>query len=826
MLVTQQVSNPEIKVSWLLKIAGAKEWLASQGIAVEFINFAIGNDDIPRKLQKWMAIQLNKNYEIDLKQHMKLQQYEWSSTTSPEVFISNSKSDIIAISDWYRWVLRNAPVDINQYDWHEALEQVDQWQDFMEEDRGKGHPSFYKYPKGKGVNPKTWREQKSYEDMGNGFIMVEVPDEDLPNEGAIMQHCVGDEEQEYAEKVNNGETIIYSLRDAKGWPHVTIEVSDENYIDKETAEEIQDIWEQDESHHIYDEVGNLVDIDYEGLGEDRPQEEKWVVEQIQGKQDQPPIDKYRPYIYRWLQNHPEYQHSEDQILSVSPESELLAYINANRMNSENFNKVVKHLSEDTKTALMNQIMADGGKGWSAGAVESMIMGLTHRQIPLEQQRPLLKSFLSEEFPDVVRAAAARKLSTAMIYPVHHIPGEREWVKEQLEHERYSPQVAAYLLDLLKDTSKYDAKKHKNVVYDYPEDVQDIALDLSDRFSDPGKFPMAVMKLHQDILGGLAQSVDPDTGARLVERAWPRAMNSSYEMRMHLSNLDPQHFYNIWTRLPQKIQRKLYQDDLTVRGYSSPPIYSHHLLTPHERSLEQWNKYDQERGRVENNNKFLHYNKLTEPEVPQWQEEWHPEWELPTQASSNWLIKIAQTGTCFRDAALRVRDTAKTLVHGEVQHPLSGNKMWHAWVEDGQMAEDCTLGPVKEGDLCFIVPISKYYEIFQPSNVRKYSDEQAMVNLLRAKHWGPWEEVDLTVAQRRLKRADENLVRLYSMHAGMKIHSLSNFLTGYYLYIDNYNKFGDPQYLEEAESKEREMRRHLRNKGIAAQSNWLTKIINL
>ena len=625
-------------MTWLLKIAGAREWLASQGIREDFINYAIGNDRIPRKLQKWMAVQLHRRYEVEVAQYSEQRQFDINTNAgdqgmavhiSPEEFISNSKQDVIAISDWYKWVLRHQRVDISQLDWDSALEEVENWQQLMEEQQGEGHPSSYKYPKG-------WNG-KDFEEMGNRYIMVEVPVEDLVNEGAIMHHCIGRDEQGYAEQVNNGQTKIFSLRDAKGWPHVTLEVSDKNYVNPEDQETIQEIWDQDESHHVYDEAGNLVDIDYEGIDEENNinrGKEDWAVEQIQGKQDKPPIDKYRPYVCQWLKNHPEYEHSEDQILSVSPESELLANIEQDRMSSDNFNKYFKHLSEDTMHQLEARIQEDGGKNWSPAAVNEMISGL---QPPFDPHIPLLKSLLSEEFADTIRAFAADTLSVAMRTSSHN-PVEREWVKDQLRHERYSPQVAAELLELLKDTSRYDAKKHKNVVYDFPKDAQEIVLDVSDRFADPGKFPMA-SQMHVDILGGLAQSVDPDTAVKLVERAYPKSITTSYEIRMHLGNLDPQHFYNIWARLPQNIQQKLEKDDLTSRGYSAPPIYSYDWLKPHEKALEQWKKYEAEQSRVENNNKQLQHNKLPDPELPQWQAKWHPEWQ---QASSNWLVKITQT----------------------------------------------------------------------------------------------------------------------------------------------------------------------------------------
>jgi len=86
-------------------------------------------------------------------------------------------------------------------------------------------------------------------DFGNGFTIVKVPPEDLGTEGDNMGHCVGG----YCDSVESGATTIFSLRDPKNAPHVTIEV------------------------------------DYSGR-----------VDQIKGKQNDPPVPKYRPMVKQWL----------------------------------------------------------------------------------------------------------------------------------------------------------------------------------------------------------------------------------------------------------------------------------------------------------------------------------------------------------------------------------------------------------------------------------------------------------------------------------------------------------------------------------------------
>lgn len=88
-------------------------------------------------------------------------------------------------------------------------------------------------------------------EFDNGFTIVDVNTEhDLETEGDLMGHCVGG----YCDDVAEGIMTIYSLRDKRNKPHATIEVT--------------------------------------RSGE---------VEQIKGKGNEPPAEKYRPMIKQWLQ---------------------------------------------------------------------------------------------------------------------------------------------------------------------------------------------------------------------------------------------------------------------------------------------------------------------------------------------------------------------------------------------------------------------------------------------------------------------------------------------------------------------------------------------
>lgn len=115
-------------------------------------------------------------------------------------------------------------------------------------------------------------------DFGNGYTMVKVPPEDLGVEGDKMGHCVGS----YCEYVNKGEGEIFSLRDAKNEPHVTIRTA------------------QRAEHTV-------------------------KIDEIKGKENKAPIDKYAVMVREWLDHLSnsgaigDYKTSEDYLNIARPE---------------------------------------------------------------------------------------------------------------------------------------------------------------------------------------------------------------------------------------------------------------------------------------------------------------------------------------------------------------------------------------------------------------------------------------------------------------------------------------------------------------------------
>lgn len=151
-------------------------------------------------------------------------------------------NDVRYIADYF-----NGAQDIPQNIWDMTFPQVF---DLSEE----WHEQF----KGNEDNAGPYKTKDVVYDFENGFTIVKVPPEDLGTEGDNMGHCVGG----YCDSVASGGVVIYSLRNQKNMPHATIEV-----------------------------------IPTLPLGRTRS---PGRVDQIKGKQNEPPVPKYRPMIKQWL----------------------------------------------------------------------------------------------------------------------------------------------------------------------------------------------------------------------------------------------------------------------------------------------------------------------------------------------------------------------------------------------------------------------------------------------------------------------------------------------------------------------------------------------
>jgi len=154
---------------------------------------------------------------------------------------------------------------------------------------------------------------KEYPESARGLRWVEITkptdagddatrllEEQLKNEGRLMDNCVGG----YCSKVESGKTKIYSLRDAKGNPHVTVEVAP-------GADPTGLLHEKDLPPDVYESLKSrgVLDPNLRWRLDDRlgryvpeigPFEPSIV--QIKGKQNKAPGEQYLPYVQDFVKS--------------------------------------------------------------------------------------------------------------------------------------------------------------------------------------------------------------------------------------------------------------------------------------------------------------------------------------------------------------------------------------------------------------------------------------------------------------------------------------------------------------------------------------------
>lgn len=127
----------------------------------------------------------------------------------------------------------------------------------------------------------------------------------LKYEGDAMGHCVGG----YCDDVTEGRSRIFSLRDAKGEPHVTIEVGKRDPVGED---DIMDHFFEAYPHIARNESGgvsraNLAEYNaYKSkfLQEQGPGPDLLDLMQIKGKANNKPKDEYIPFVQDFVKNPP------------------------------------------------------------------------------------------------------------------------------------------------------------------------------------------------------------------------------------------------------------------------------------------------------------------------------------------------------------------------------------------------------------------------------------------------------------------------------------------------------------------------------------------
>lgn len=150
----------------------------------------------------------------------------------------------------------------------------------------------------KGELPEGWvQEGLAYVNPADPKAKWIYPEEALRDalkyEGDTMGHCVGG----YCEDVASGRSKIYSLRDAKGQPHVTIEVAPpQGFAGKKSRKEYEAFLRGHETPHSEEEIAQaLQDLDKGGAWSPR-------IQQIKGKQNRAPNDEYLPFVQDFVKS--------------------------------------------------------------------------------------------------------------------------------------------------------------------------------------------------------------------------------------------------------------------------------------------------------------------------------------------------------------------------------------------------------------------------------------------------------------------------------------------------------------------------------------------
>ena len=133
----------------------------------------------------------------------------------------------------------------------------------------------------------SWKELKALDDTPEGRQALA---DALKYEGDTMGHCVGG----YCDDVASGRTKIYSLRDAKGEPHVTVEVKPQSYVARDLAKFIG----KDEVDRLSDSGMSLKQI-AASIEDFKP---NISIAQIKGKQNRKPNEEYIPFVQDFVKS--------------------------------------------------------------------------------------------------------------------------------------------------------------------------------------------------------------------------------------------------------------------------------------------------------------------------------------------------------------------------------------------------------------------------------------------------------------------------------------------------------------------------------------------
>ena len=185
-----------------------------------------------------------------------------------------------------------------------------------------------------------WHELKMPSSVEGQDQARDVLDKALKNEGELMGHCVGG----YCDDVISGQSRIFTLRDQKNKPHVTIEgtpgVERPASVPPEVAEQFAKESIQ-EANDLGYKLNSPEYLNYVRGGEIQ-KAEKWAkdnayetvdITQIKGKSNGPVTDKYREMVRDFLNTQPNIGRVHDldyvDLIDTSNKKSAVSFLNDN-----------------------------------------------------------------------------------------------------------------------------------------------------------------------------------------------------------------------------------------------------------------------------------------------------------------------------------------------------------------------------------------------------------------------------------------------------------------------------------------------------------------
>jgi hypothetical protein len=260
-----------------------------------------------------------------------METYPWLAKLDPETLVYKTQGDlnrymgIDHVMDILRQDLRSGaltPEKLTKMTMDQAIERT---ADFdraaakkMREAQirnTEGFPTLKEYPEGykwieltkpKSKLPEGWENFSDEEKK----MFSSLPDKEseklledaLKYEGDTMGHCVGG----YCPDVLEGRTRIFSLRDRRGQPHVTVEVQPRPI---DSWKKLKEVVGPEKGEQLFGEFSQLPGIDagnaiakFQEFIQSKGIKSPEIINQIKGKQNLRPIEKYDPYTQDFVKS--------------------------------------------------------------------------------------------------------------------------------------------------------------------------------------------------------------------------------------------------------------------------------------------------------------------------------------------------------------------------------------------------------------------------------------------------------------------------------------------------------------------------------------------